>query len=89
MPPRLLAFDLDGTLLTSDKRLSRANASALADMAQCGAVVVLASGRIGSSMMQLCRRTLLRPRAAHPQRSGGIYRSGTGLPACVFGPART
>jgi Cof subfamily protein (haloacid dehalogenase superfamily) len=52
MPPRLLALDLDGTLLTSDKRLSRATTAALEDMAQCGAVVVLASGRIGSSMMQ-------------------------------------
>jgi Cof subfamily protein (haloacid dehalogenase superfamily) len=52
MPPTLLAFDLDGTLLTSDKRLSRANAAALADMAACGCVVALASGRIGSSMMQ-------------------------------------
>jgi Cof subfamily protein (haloacid dehalogenase superfamily) len=56
MPPRLLAFDLDGTLLTSDKRLSRANASALNDMARCGAVVVLASGRIGSSMMHYAAR---------------------------------
>ena len=52
MPPRLLALDLDGTLLTSDKRLSRASVAALEDMARCGAVVVLASGRIGSSMLQ-------------------------------------
>ncbi|HUI93881.1 MAG TPA: Cof-type HAD-IIB family hydrolase [Chitinivibrionales bacterium] len=52
MPPSLLAFDLDGTLLTSDKRLSRANAAALADMASHGCVVALASGRLGSSMMQ-------------------------------------
>lgn len=55
MPPRLLAFDLDGTLLTSDKRLSRANKAALEDMARCRAVVVLASGRLGSSMMQYAR----------------------------------
>jgi Cof subfamily protein (haloacid dehalogenase superfamily) len=52
MPPKLLAFDLDGTLLTTDKRLSRANASALADMAQSGAVVAFATGRIGSSMLR-------------------------------------
>jgi hypothetical protein len=50
MPPKLLAFDLDGTLLTSDKRLSSANRDALADMAAHGAVVALASGRLGSSM---------------------------------------
>jgi Cof subfamily protein (haloacid dehalogenase superfamily) len=55
MPPKLLAFDLDGTLLTSDKRLSVANAAALADMAAGGAAVVLASGRIGASMMQYVR----------------------------------
>ncbi len=50
MPPRLLAFDLDGTLLTSEKRLSPANRDALIDMGKRGAVVVLASGRLGASM---------------------------------------
>jgi hypothetical protein len=50
MPPRLLAFDLDGTLLTSDKRLSPASRDALVDMAKSGAVVALASGRLGASM---------------------------------------
>ena len=50
MAPRLFAFDLDGTLLTSDKRLSRTNTAALDDMGRSGALVVLASGRIGSSM---------------------------------------
>jgi hypothetical protein len=49
-PPKLLAFDLDGTLLTSEKLLSPANRDALIDMAECGAVVALASGRLGSSM---------------------------------------
>jgi Cof subfamily protein (haloacid dehalogenase superfamily) len=48
--PRLLAFDLDGTLLRSDKTLSPANAAALADMTACGCRVALVSGRIGSSM---------------------------------------
>jgi|WetSurMetagenome_2_1015567.scaffolds.fasta_scaffold00027_48 Cof subfamily protein (haloacid dehalogenase superfamily) len=61
MPPRLLAFDLDGTLLTSDKRLSRANAAALNDMAARGATVVLASGRIGSSMMRYVRELACDP----------------------------
>lgn len=50
MPPKLLAFDLDGTLLTSEKLLSPANRDALVDMAESGAVVALASGRLGSSM---------------------------------------
>jgi Cof subfamily protein (haloacid dehalogenase superfamily) len=50
MPPKLLAFDLDGTLLTSEKILSDANRDALVDMAGSGAVVALASGRLGASM---------------------------------------
>ncbi len=52
MIPKLLAFDLDGTLLTSDKTLTQANREALLDMASSGAVVALASGRLGSSMMR-------------------------------------
>jgi len=50
MLPKLLAFDLDGTLLTSEKLLTSANRDALVDMANCGAVVVLASGRLLASM---------------------------------------
>jgi len=52
MIPRLFAFDLDGTLLTSQKTISTANAKALREMADSGAVVTLASGRLGSSMRQ-------------------------------------
>jgi Cof subfamily protein (haloacid dehalogenase superfamily) len=52
MPPKLLAFDLDGTLLTEDKRLSDANRAALADMVACGSRVALASGRLRHSMMR-------------------------------------
>jgi HAD superfamily hydrolase (TIGR01484 family) len=50
MTIRLVAFDLDGTLLTSDKRLSPANRAALTDIVQSGVRVALASGRLGSSM---------------------------------------
>jgi Cof subfamily protein (haloacid dehalogenase superfamily) len=49
-PPKLLAFDLDGTLLTSEKLLSPANRDALIDMAKNGAIIALASGRLGASM---------------------------------------
>jgi hypothetical protein len=52
MIPKLAAFDLDGTLLTSDKKLSSANLHALLDMRERGMVVALASGRLGSSVMQ-------------------------------------
>jgi Cof subfamily protein (haloacid dehalogenase superfamily) len=52
MIPKLLAFDLDGTLLTTDKTLTAANREALLDMSRSGATVALASGRLGSSMMR-------------------------------------
>ncbi|MDR0306935.1 MAG: Cof-type HAD-IIB family hydrolase [Chitinispirillales bacterium] len=50
MIPKLFAFDLDGTLLDSRKRISLANVNALREMRDCGAKVVLASGRLISSM---------------------------------------
>ena len=61
MPPRLLAFDLDGTLLTTDKRLSTANREALADMVACGLVVALASGRLRASMQTVARQLDIDP----------------------------
>jgi hypothetical protein len=56
MLPRLIAFDLDGTLLTEDKQLSTANRNALLDMHERGVVVVLASGRLGSAMMRYAQQ---------------------------------
>jgi Cof subfamily protein (haloacid dehalogenase superfamily) len=52
MKPKLLAFDLDGTLLNSKKELSKANCTALQEMSESGAKVAFASGRLGSSMLQ-------------------------------------
>lgn len=52
MLPKLCAFDLDGTLLTSQKTLSERNAAALQEMASMGIIVTFASGRLGSSMRQ-------------------------------------
>jgi Cof subfamily protein (haloacid dehalogenase superfamily) len=52
MKPKLLAFDLDGTLLNSKKELTPANRRALQEMSASGAVVAFASGRLGSSMHQ-------------------------------------
>lgn len=54
MVPRLFAFDLDGTLLNSQKKISDANLKALKEIYDSGAVVVFASGRLGSSMLQYC-----------------------------------
>jgi Cof subfamily protein (haloacid dehalogenase superfamily) len=47
---RLFAFDLDGTLLNDKKKLSPANERALGEMAARDAVIVFATGRLGSSM---------------------------------------
>jgi Cof subfamily protein (haloacid dehalogenase superfamily) len=47
MTPKLFAFDLDGTLLDSGKRLRPANAAALRRLRENGAVVALATGRLG------------------------------------------
>jgi Cof subfamily protein (haloacid dehalogenase superfamily) len=43
---RLIALDLDGTLLNEEKRVSPRNASALSKAAQSGIKVVISSGRI-------------------------------------------
>jgi Cof subfamily protein (haloacid dehalogenase superfamily) len=48
---KLLAIDLDGTLLTSDKKISKDNIRAIQLAKQAGVRVVLASGRIGPSML--------------------------------------
>lgn len=45
MAIKLIALDLDGTLLTSDKRISEANKQALLAARQQGAYVVLTTGR--------------------------------------------
>ena len=42
---------MDGTLLTSDKNISAATRNALEDMHNRGVEILLASGRIGSSML--------------------------------------
>ncbi len=61
MPPRLLAFDLDGTLLTTDKRVSSANRQALTDMVESGAIVALASGRLRGSMLKVVSQLDIMP----------------------------
>ena len=52
---RLIALDLDGTLLGSDKQLSEENASALARAAQEGIEIVPATGRFYRGMPQAIR----------------------------------
>ena len=53
--PRIIALDLDGTLLDSQKRLSEANRSALERMARRGAFVVPTTGRFFRMMPEPVR----------------------------------
>ncbi len=52
---RLIALDLDGTLLSSDKKLSEKNAAALEKAAQQGIEIVPATGRFYRGMPQVIR----------------------------------
>lgn len=57
---RLIALDLDGTLLDSRHRLSPANAAAVADCLAAGAEVLLATGRVFWSARSYARQLGLR-----------------------------
>lgn len=52
---KLIALDLDGTLLNSDKQLSRANADALARAAARGVQIVPTTGRFFTGMPEVIR----------------------------------
>ncbi|MDE0026841.1 MAG: HAD hydrolase family protein [Spirochaetaceae bacterium] len=52
-PPRLLAVDLDGTLLNPDSEIAAADADALRRAADGGMVVLIATGRGHHSVMRL------------------------------------
>ncbi|MBR1757433.1 MAG: HAD family phosphatase [Lachnospiraceae bacterium] len=52
---KLIAFDLDGTLLTSDKRLTEENAAALQKAAEAGIEIVPATGRFYKGMPEIIR----------------------------------
>lgn len=56
---RFLATDLDGTLLTSDKRISAATQSALVDAQERGLTVILASGRPLYGILPYCEQLQL------------------------------
>jgi Cof subfamily protein (haloacid dehalogenase superfamily) len=82
MKRRLFAFDLDGTLLNSRKELSNANITALREMAQSGAVVAFASGRLGSSMMQYV--PILGFEIAMLTLNGAAVYANSKMDSCVF-----
>lgn len=50
--PELFAFDLDGTLLTTEKQITPETVSALREIHETGAKIVFASGRMAQSIAQ-------------------------------------
>jgi len=54
-PPKIIALDLDGTLLDSKKRLSEANRLSLARAAEKGALIVPTTGRFFGMMPEAVR----------------------------------
>ena len=56
MPIRLIALDMDGTMLPASLTISQADAAAIAEAAQAGITVVLASGRRLGSMLPFYRQ---------------------------------
>lgn len=61
----LLALDLDGTLLTTDKRLTDRNLEAVTRAQDAGTTIVLASGRHPFSMAYFADRLHLRKRGGY------------------------
>lgn len=56
MPVKLIAFDLDGTLLDNQKNIPEENLQALQAAVQAGALLVPATGRIYTGIPEMLRR---------------------------------
>jgi hydroxymethylpyrimidine pyrophosphatase-like HAD family hydrolase len=75
MPPRLIAIDLDGTLLNSDGRVSPRNLAALRLAENSGAEVVISTGRRHCYAMRVLRDLNLRPDSAVVSSNGTVIRT--------------
>lgn len=75
MPPRLIAIDMDGTLLNSDGNVSPRNRSALRLAESSGAEIVVATGRRHSYAMRVLRDLHLRPANALVSSNGTVIRT--------------
>lgn len=73
---KLIMFDLDGTLLNGEGRLSEANKEAIAKIREKGILVTLASGRPYSSMLPFARE--LGTKAPLVCYNGALVRSPVG-----------
>ena len=75
MPPRLIAIDLDGTLLNSSSRVSPRNLAALHLAESAGIEVVISTGRRHSFAMHVLRDLGLHPAAAVVSSNGTVIRT--------------
>jgi hydroxymethylpyrimidine pyrophosphatase-like HAD family hydrolase len=75
MAPRLIAIDMDGTLLNSDGRISSRNVSAIRLAESAGAEIVVATGRRHSYAMRVLRKLGLAPTSALVSSNGTVIRT--------------
>jgi hydroxymethylpyrimidine pyrophosphatase-like HAD family hydrolase len=75
MHPKLIAIDMDGTLLNSDSRVSLRNLAALKLATGAGAEVVIATGRRHCYAMRVLRPLHLDPASALVSSNGTVIRT--------------
>jgi hydroxymethylpyrimidine pyrophosphatase-like HAD family hydrolase len=75
MTPRLIAIDMDGTLLNSAGSVSPRNLAALRLAESCGAEVVIATGRRHCYAMRVLRHLNLSPSSAVVSSNGTVIRT--------------
>jgi hydroxymethylpyrimidine pyrophosphatase-like HAD family hydrolase len=75
MPPRLIAIDMDGTLLNTSGQVSPRNRSALHLAEASGAEIVIATGRRHSFAMHTLRSLNLGPHSAVVSSNGTVIRT--------------
>jgi hydroxymethylpyrimidine pyrophosphatase-like HAD family hydrolase len=75
MPPRLIAIDLDGTLLNTSGQVSPRNLAALHLAESSGIEVVIATGRRHSFAMHVLRDLHLQPTSAVVSSNGTVVRT--------------
>jgi hypothetical protein len=75
MPPRLIAIDLDGTLLNSSGQVSPRNLAALRLAESSGIEIVISTGRRHSFAMHVLRDLHLHPASAVVSSNGTVIRT--------------
>jgi hydroxymethylpyrimidine pyrophosphatase-like HAD family hydrolase len=75
MLPRLIAIDMDGTLLNSDGRVSPRNLAALQFAENAGVEVVISTGRRHCYAMRVLRPLHLNPESALVSSNGTVIRT--------------